>query len=134
MRDLTSEELTQAPTIVQFIYLNSMMGLPVGISSLNDAIEQHPEYFPDEVEHRNKWEAIPDTIHKQYWDEREELTNRIMKDVPKGEGFIWHAENPKKSEQVQKAQKKAMRILKPLEEKLHKKHYAKYGIEYSGWL
>jgi len=128
MRDLTYDELIKAPTVVQYIYMNSLQKIPIGYRTLNEGIENYPEYFPDEVEHRKKWKVVPQNVHDAYWKEREEIYNKVMKDVPKGYGLLWHIENPQESEIVQSEQSKAFEKLKPLEKSLHEKYYGKYGL------
>lgn len=59
MKDLSYAEFEKAPSKVQFLYVAAIMKQPVGSQMIEDAIKDHPEYFPDELEHRRKWAAIP---------------------------------------------------------------------------
>ena len=54
MKYLTLDEFCKAPVLVQFLYAKAMMQQPVGMEMINEGIEKHPEYFPDEIEHRRK--------------------------------------------------------------------------------
>ncbi len=54
MRDLTYKEFTSAPPIVQHLYWRSLLKMPVGQKMIDEAIKDHPEYFPDEVEYLRK--------------------------------------------------------------------------------
>lgn len=60
-----------------------MMGImkqPIGSSTYDKAIKEHPEYFPDEIERIRKWELIPQKVHDKYWEEYWELDKEIMKE------------------------------------------------------
>jgi hypothetical protein len=53
MKDLTQKELEAAPMIVQHIYVSSMCNTGVSLSLVEEAIKKHPEYFPEEVKHKD---------------------------------------------------------------------------------
>lgn len=90
MKDLTEKEFFEAPNKVQYIYMMGMMKRAIGSGVYEDAIKEHPEYFPDEVEHTRKWDAIPQDVHDKYWEEYWKLDKEIMKDVPPSKGiFGW---------------------------------------------
>ena len=63
MKDLTYKELLEAPAKVRFLYTMAVAKQPVGSQMIEDAIKESPEYFPDELEHRRKWELIPQQDH-----------------------------------------------------------------------
>jgi len=133
MKDLTTKEFFEAPSRVQYIYTMGMMKQPIGSSLYNEAIEEHPEYFPDVIEHRKKWAVIPQKTHDDYWEEYWALDKEIMKDVPDSKGIVYWASNPSDYVEWNKKYTKAKEQGKPLYQELHKKFYSKYGIEWNGW-
>lgn len=100
---------------------------------INSAIAEFPEYFPDEVGHRRKWSLIPENVHTEYWDERERLHSEIFKDMPPSKGILGWIEDRSGYKEWNEAYQKCRLIELPLAEKLHKKYYEQYGIEFSGW-
>ena len=88
MKDLTTKEFFEAPSRVQYIFTAGMVKQYIGSSLYNKAIEEHPEYFPDEIEHRKKWASIPQKTHDDYWKEYWALDKEIMKDVLDSKGII----------------------------------------------
>ena len=131
MRDLTLDEFEDAPTKVQYIYVSLLMNHPIGSSIYEEAIKENPEYFPDEIEHREKWNAIPQEVHDAYWEEYMEIDQEIFKDVPHtGKGLMFYLNNPKESNEHKKAWDAAYKKVLPLREALHRKFYSKYGIKF----
>jgi len=120
MKQLTNKEFISAPPIVQYLYSTCLFKIPVGSKMIDDAILLHPEYFPDEVEYRRKWNLIPQEVHDLYLHEKNELN---AGDKKEGEMFSeWIDRYIHRSEEM-----------KSLEKQLHQKHYGKYGIEYNGF-
>lgn len=133
MKDLTHKEFEDAPTKVQYIYMCAVMKQPIGSSTYEDAIKEHPEYFLDEIEHRKKWEAIPKEVHDAYWKEHCKIKEEVYKDVPhRGKGMLFYVQNPKERDEYNSAQEAANKKALPLFETLHRKFYSKYGIEWNG--
>jgi len=54
MKNLSYEDLIQAPSKVQFVYLAATRKIRLGSKILEEAIKEHPEYFTEEIEQRNK--------------------------------------------------------------------------------
>lgn len=133
MKDLTEKEFFEAPSKVQYIYMMGMMKHPIGSSIYEDAIKEHPEYFPDEVEHRRKWDAIPQDVHDKYLEEYWELDKEIMKDVPPSKGIFGWIDDQEGYSEWNKKWTEANEKGKPLREALHKKFYSEYDIEWNGW-
>lgn len=133
MKDLTTKEFLDAPALIMHIYRNAMCKIPMGASLIERGMKEHPEYFPDEMEHRRKWEAIPQSVHDEYWKERTAIHTKVFKNMPGSKGILGWANDPegylKWSKQWEKCRKKEL----PLIEKLHNKFYSKYGIEWGGW-
>jgi len=133
MKNLTHKELKDAPSEVQYLYMCSVMNHPIGSSIYEETIKKHPEYFPDEIEHRKKWEAIPKEVHDAYWKEYWKIDKEIYKDVPhRGKGILFYAQNPKEYAEYKEAFDAARKKALPLHEALHRKFYSKYGIEWHG--
>lgn len=132
MKRLTHKEFLEAPSRVQFIYTMSMVNQPISTSMLDDAISEHPEYFPDEVEHRSKWALIPQEVHDEYWKEREKLRAEIYKEMPPSKGILDWINDPKGYKEFSIAYEKCRNAEKLLASALHKKFYGQYGIEWDG--
>lgn len=135
MKHLSYSELLTAPAKVQFLFMASMNNQPVGGKMIDEAIAEHPEYFPDEVEHRRKWALIPQSVHDNYLAEREVLRKKCYKDMPPSKGIIGWVMDESKDDynSWQKDYDKCREVELPLAEALHKKYYSQYGIEFSGW-
>jgi hypothetical protein len=110
-----------------------MMKEPVGSQVIEEAMSENPEYFPDELEHRRKWALIPQSVHDEYLAEMQKLRTECYKDLPPSKGIIFWVENSDDYNKWNEAYKKCREIENPLEKKLHKKYYGKYGIDYNGW-
>ncbi len=128
MKDLSYDELLKAPAKVQFLYVRAMLKEPVGISMCEEAMKEHPEYFPDELEYRRKYALIPQHVHDLYYQEKDVLHNECYKSLPASKGLIGWLDDPKGYEEWNKVYTKCREKEKPLEEALHKKHYSEYGI------
>lgn len=135
MKDLTYKELLEAPARVQFLYTMAIAKQPVGSQMIEDAIKESPEYFPDELEHRRKWALIPQTVHDEYWAEREQLRTECYKAMPPSKGISGWAMDESKEDynNWNTAYQKCREIEKPLAEAIYKKYYGQYGIEFNGW-
>ena len=135
MKDLIYAELLKAPARVQYLYTMAMMNQPVGMEVLNEAMAESPEYFPDELERRRKWDLVPQSVHDEYWAEREKLKAEVYKDMPESLGIIAWASSENKDDynNWNAAWKKCYAIEKPMAEEIHKRYYGKYGIEFNGW-
>lgn len=132
MKNFTYEELIKAPLTVQFIFYMGLLKQPVCSDMLEAAIEDYPEYFPDEVECRKKWEAIPQEVHDAFWEEYRELESEVMKGAPDSKGFLYWMENPEEANEWSKKRQELREKSKPLRKKLHEKYYSKYGIKWDG--
>ncbi len=133
MKDLTQKELFEAPELIQRIYFRGLTKEPISSDWLNEAIENHPEYFQEEIEASEKWAVIPQSVHDEYWRERREIEDEIMKHVPPSKGIMWSLQNPDEYAEWYKAWKDADDKMEPIRERLHKKFYSKYGIKWNGW-
>ena len=49
MRELTEKEFREAPDIIQLIYISSLYGSPVGVSTYMEAKRKYPEYFENNI-------------------------------------------------------------------------------------
>jgi len=69
MKDLTFDEAKAAPSIVMALYALGVAKMPVSSSMLTEAMEKHPEYFPDEIAYQKKCQKVPqfvwDAYHKE---------------------------------------------------------------------
>lgn len=131
MKELTNNEFKDAPNIVKYIYVRSLMKQPVSASLFNEAVTEYPSYFPEEAEARRKWDTIPQKVHEAYWMEYWKLHNKICNAIPHyGLGILFYSDNPEQYIEYQNAMAIAEPKLERLKKKLHKKYYAEYGIDY----
>lgn len=133
MKNLTHKELLEAPANVQFLYTMAMAKQPVGMKMLEDAIEDYPQYFPDELEHRRKWALIPQQVHDDYLKEMEILRTEMYKEMPPSKGVLGWINDPKGYEEWNIAYEKCKKAEEPLVAALYEKFYGQYGIEWKGW-
>lgn len=126
LEEMTIDDFNNAPYLVQYIYACSINNYPIGISMYDEALENHPEYFPDEVEHKRKWDAIPQIVHDNYFEEFWEKKKEIEKDLPPATGIVGYMNNDEYHKKREKLQPKVNKM----EKNLHKKHYSKYGIKF----
>ena len=133
MKDLTYKEFLQSPVRVQFLYAMAIAKQPVGSKMIKDAIKETPEYFLDELEHKRKWELIPQQVHDNYRKEREILRTEMYKEMPPSKGILGWIDDPKGYEEWSIAYEKFSKVEKPFAAALHKKFYGQYGIEWNEW-
>lgn len=133
MKDLTEKEFLESPGKVQYIYMMGVIEQPISLGTYEDAIQEHPEYFPDETERRKKWNAIPKAVHDKYWEEYWRIHKEIMKDIPPSKGIVGCINDQEGYGEWEKKWTEANKKRNLLLESLHKKFYSEYGIEWSGW-
>lgn len=128
MKELTYQELLEAPHIVQFLYVRGIFQQAVGSKMLNEAIEKHPEYFPDEVQLRQKWSLIPQRVHDAYLYEIEQMRKAVFKDMPPSKGILGWLDDPEGYKAWREAYDKFRPIEETREKEIHKKYYGPYGL------
>ena len=117
------------PPLVAHIWGLAYVQIPVGADMYEQAIKDHPEYFAREIEHRKKYNAIPQEVHDAYFKEISLVHDEIYKDLP-GKGLMnWI----NRTEEEHKIWNEAYEKYESLEKKIHQKHYSKYGIKWSGF-
>lgn len=121
MKDLTYEEFINAPKDVQALHILASTKTPIGSSLYEKTIKEHPEYFPEEIEHRRKYDLIPQEVHDAYWEGREVLDDELLKS---NKGILNLIHNTEAKKEWDEAYAKFSKE----EKALHKKHYSKYGI------
>lgn len=118
-----------APPLIQFIYAASIAKQPIGSGVFNEALEKHPEYFHEEVEHRRKWALVPQSIKDSYFNDVLKMEEILEKDVPhKRMGIMWCIDNPDKLNERQIALDKIELERKGLKKELHDKYFKQYGL------
>lgn len=130
MKNLSKKEFEEAPKIIHHIYCMSAIGVPVGASIYEEAIEKHPEYFPKEVEAERKWKSVPQDVKDSYFKELNDSRELIMKDLPhNNEGIEYWVNNPKEWKEREAKYDELFPLVVEKEKELHKKHFSKYGIK-----
>lgn len=61
--------IADAPNSVLFVLAAQYTNTPISIDIYNRALNEGPEYFPEEIEYRNKWESIPTEVKDAYYSE-----------------------------------------------------------------
>lgn len=121
------EELFNLPNDVLQIWVKNSIGQPIGSGLLERAIENHPEYFPEEVEHRRKYNLIPESVHIDYFEEYFRRESEILKDQPyRVMGILYYAEHPDHYKACRDFAKMKEPELAALKEELEKKYYSPY--------
>lgn len=126
MKKLTMQELIEAPQTVQILYLNRTCSA----SMFKEALKNHPEYFPDEIEYRRKWAAIPDSVHESYRAQTEALKETIEHlKPPPGTGSPGMADylNPDYVSPWQ-AHIDAGEKIRPQLLEIYRRHYEPHGV------
>ena len=115
MRDLTPEEFDEAPHIIQVLYMHGVQKMPVGMGMFDEAVDKHPEYFPETNALREKWATIPEEEQKEYRDKLWEISQKNSH----GLGIIYSINNPDECEELFRKSKEEQ---KPIHEAFFKKH------------
>ncbi len=126
LEDMTMEDFEKSPGLIQHIFVAGICNRPIGMSLYEEAIEKHPEYFPEEIEYKKKWDAIPQSVHDEYWKEYWEKDKEIKKDLPEATGLVGAMNN----DDYHQALKKTYPARDKMRNNLHKKYYSKYGIKF----
>lgn len=63
-------KIEDIPNEVLAVWAASWHGGGVGADQLNNAIEKYAEYFPEEVEYREKWAKVPQELKDIYFNSK----------------------------------------------------------------
>lgn len=91
MRPITVQELRKSPPLVRTLYTMCMCNVPISPKMMDEAIEKHPYYFPDEIKAREEWDSIPLETHEAFNKDLAQAHERIFKDT-KPVGFLSQAQ------------------------------------------
>ncbi len=135
MKDFTSiEELEAAPAIIQHIYMCRINRIPFGLSTYQEAMRSHPEYFEEEIERINILETIPQEVKDAYNEELDRLRNELIKPEIPRKGILYWAEHPDECRDIERQRDQAYEEQKDALEKikrdLHDKYLKPYGLQY----
>lgn len=130
MKSIPLNEILEAPLTVREVYFSVIVGMPVSASKYKQAINNHPQYFPDEVEHKRKYDLIPQSVHDAYLKELQETIGVIHADLPKTGGWLSLINNSGESDKWHSEYDKIRKKEKAELKRLHEKYYSKYGIKY----
>lgn len=132
MKDLTLKELQEAPPVVMYVYMAAVSKIPIGSQILNEAMEKHPEYFPEETELGLKWKAVPEYVQQNYHKELFNLYEEIEKDNPVQEkGLMFFAQNPGAMEKSMAFHKDTRGRYLVKAKEIHQKYLSSYGIPFN---
>lgn len=80
-------DITNMPSIVAYVKFAGLTGTPIGIATYERAIKEHPEYFPEEVEYRRKYAAIPEIEKEWHLNKLMELHDEESKEL-ESNGYV----------------------------------------------
>lgn len=63
MNHLNKKQFTEAPLIVQHVYMCGVYNIPIGFKVYNMCVETYPEYFEDEIKSQ-----MPKDEFDKLWD------------------------------------------------------------------
>ena len=132
MIDLTQKEFNKAPVIIKVLQVLAATKQPIGMGTYEKAMREHPEYFVDEIEHKKKWNLIPESVHDAHDKEWIVLQNKVTGEYPNSKGLLYWLDHPKEMDGNYKACEGVRNRYKPQFKELHDKYYAKYDIEFNG--
>jgi hypothetical protein len=131
MKALSIKELEAAPKKIQWLYMMAYAKQPVGASIFDKVLEEYPEYFPDEIEARRKWAAVPESVNDAYWQEWKSMHDEVFRALPKNNGgILYWIDHPEEFKEWNRIYAQCRKVEIVREKELHQKHYAPYGIEY----
>ena len=127
-KDLVSPE--KVPGEVLYLKCAAHLRMPVGVSTYERIINQYPEHFKEEHEHRRKWAQIPQSVHDAYHEEYEQLTRSLYDSVPHwGKGLWWMMQNLEHESEFREGLAKIRPEVDRIKEELKAKYYKPYGVE-----
>lgn len=117
------------------------LNLPCSITDWRQAVIENPNFMQKDYDHLVKFEAIPEEVHTQYFNELTAATKHLDNELWIGspsKGIIYMVTHPEyqkeweetmnKREEIRKAQQpERLKIHK----RLHRKYYYEYGIAFN---
>lgn len=135
-KEQEAEWLMSIPPEAWMMALAKRYGGPVSLTVYEKALEQKPEWFPEEVEHKRKWALIPQEVHDQYLTEimtldKEQEVCRDSKYTDKRGMMHWieHQQDYNKWTTAYEECRTELDIA-AREKEIHTRYYGPYGIEY----
>lgn len=116
------------PHEVMFVRIAEQCGIPMGYSHYMEIIQKYPEHFPKEIEHKRKWDSIPQQVHDDYGNECQAMRNEVYKNLPLSKGLMWVIENSQEYRDWQVEYDKCYKIEQEQQKILHDKYYKSYGV------
>jgi|GEM_PF-6625084 len=124
------------PSSVLFVKMAAYFNMPIGLETFERALKDGPEYFPEEIEYRRKWDAIPQEVKDAYFAESSlyKLHNydgsepEIIRNWP---GIISATDDEFKAWNEyhdSEAYKNKVKAQEQKDIECYNKHFAKYGL------
>jgi len=128
MKELSIKEFNEAPHIIQYITIMAHLKQPLGSRIIEKAVFEYPQYFPEELEHRKKWENVPDEVKESYFKEISELFREYFNNGER-KGIVYWATHPDEYKNHEEEDKKLLETLERKEKEIEVKYLSKYGLK-----
>ncbi len=115
----------------QQVFVCGYNGIPCGSDVYEEAIKNNPEEFPEEVEHKKKWDSVPSETKDLYFKKLSELEiSHYAKAPHAGSGLVFFSTHPKEHKEYSDFLEKNRPMLQKKKKQLHDKYLAEYGIKF----
>lgn len=130
MKKLRFNDMEVAPPLVVYIWMCAQFNIPIGSGTFEEAIKLHPEYFPEEIEYRDKWSTVPIEVKNEYSEEFSKLEQRLYGDLW-GKGLVYNITHFDESERNSREYTKRRKNALPEYKALYEKYFTVYGLHYA---
>lgn len=76
------DRLNSMPNSVMFVIAMGISNTPISLETYERALAEGPEWFPDEIEFRRKWDLVPSWIKEAYNNDPGNTVYRLNFDEP----------------------------------------------------
>jgi hypothetical protein len=131
MKIPVGKTIEDAPYWVKVVIIASAGKIPIGLSTLDKAIEEGPEWFPEEVEYRRKISLVPQEVHDAHIEESMELETEWSKQIQPSKGIVYWSSHPEEAAEWNRIYKETAEKynIEGRRTELWNKHYGPYGLQ-----
>lgn len=140
-------KLEDMPSKVAFVLGAKYSQTPISFEMYESALKEYPEWFPEEIERRRRWDAIPKDEKDEYYSlskewslptdgflsECEEIFGKMPDPDLRGVGIIQRVTTHEHRDWTAHDNwfKKVFELRHKQEGELYDKYFAKYGFKYN---